>query len=209
MVNQPIKKPAQTKELFMRHYRLAAFLSVVLILGLGYFLLLGPKYQELKSGGQFNLKSKQIELKTLERQLADLKALKQNLADLAGQDLSKLRFILPAERDLPGLLVQLEKIASENDFILLSVGLSSASGPARLDSARPAKGAVEDNYGLKKLNLSLALAGGNYPDLLRLLDAFEYNLRLMDVASINFTPVQTSSSQSSYSLNLITYYLAD
>ncbi|MFH1226183.1 MAG: type 4a pilus biogenesis protein PilO [bacterium] len=207
MANQPIKKPARpagrpakTRELFMRHYRLATFLPVALILGLGYFLLLGPKYQELKSGGQFDLDSKQRELRTLEQQLANLKILKQNLADLEKQDLSGLRLILPAKKDLPGLFVQLEKIASENDFVLLSIGITAAP---------PAKDLAAGDSGLRKLGIGLSLSGGNYADLLRLLADFEYNLRLLDVAAINFTPTPTSSGQSSYSLNLTTYYLAD
>lgn len=197
MQNQPVKKPNKIRDLLIGRYRLVSFLIAVLILGLGYFLLLGPKYRELKNGGQFDLKGKQAELVGLKQQLANLKALRQSLADLEKQDLSVLKFILPAKRDLPGLLVQLEKIASENNFILLSVGIT------------PVTVAAGDDFGLKKLNLSLSLAGGGYADLLRLLDVFEYNLRLLDVASINFTPNQTSSGLSSYTINLITYYLVD
>lgn len=187
--------------LLMTHYRLATFLSMALIFLLGYFFLLGPKYQELKTGGQFDLETKQAELANLEQQLENLKVLRQNLADLEKQDLSGLQSILPTKQDLPGLLVQMEKIASENDFALLNISFMPAPATA--------KGQTGGNSGLKKLNLAVSLTGGNYSDLLRLLDDFEYNLRLLDVTSINFAPNQAKASDSSYSLNLTTYYLTD
>ncbi len=201
------KETAETKfkDWFSRSFKVVVILAVIIILAVSYFFFLDPLYKKVRQNGQASLTNKTQYLKALKQHLVDLQKLQDNFNRLNGLEkdsLARLNFILPTEKDLPGLFVQLEKIADDSGFVLTNIDISEQKGES-LASKSAGSSTVSDK--IKKLNISITLIKGNYEDLLSFLDAVEKNLRLMDVVSITFAAGESPA----YAVNLTTYYLAE
>lgn len=198
-----ITKP-KFKDWFSQYFKAVVILAVIIILAAAYFFLLGPLYKQIKANGQASLDGKQRNLKDLQQYLADLQKLKDNFDNLSGsekENLTHLNLVLPAESDLPGLFVQMDRIAANNGFALGNIDIAEEGGAA---PAEPAAAGGLNNQ-IRKLNISISLLNGSYEDFLNFLDDIEYNLRLMDVKAVAFS----GSEKSNFVVNLTTYYLAE
>lgn len=206
MQNKKETDKTKFKDWLSRSFKIVAILLVIIILAISYFFFLSPLYKKIRQSSQVSLAGKTQYLKALEQHLASLQKLQDNFNRLNGLEkdsLSNLNFILPPEKDLPGLFVQLEKIATDNGFILSNIDISEQRTEGL--AGQPVNPSTVSDK-IKKLNISITLIKGNYEDLLGFLDALEYNLRLMDVASISFA---AGDEKSTYTVNLTTYYLAE
>ena len=114
----------------------------------------------------------------------------------------KIAQAIPLKEDLPGLLVQLEELTSQNGLILDNVNFSTEAADTRKTAAS-----------VKSLAVNLSLSGGqtSFKDFLK---AIENNLRIMDVSSFSIKG-QTSfesavsgpgASSEGFKLSLITYF---
>ncbi len=206
MQNKKEMDKIKFKDWFSRNIKVVAILLVIIILAFSYFFLLSPLYKKIRQSGQVSLASKTQYLKALEQHLRDLQKLQDNFNHLNNSEkdsLANLNFILPTKKDLPGLFVQLEKIATDNGLILSNIDISEQRTEGL--AGQPVKPSTISDK-IKKLNIAMTLIEGNYKDLLGFLDALEYNLRLMDVASISFAG---GDEKSVYTVNLTTYYLVE
>lgn len=102
---------------------------------------------------------------------------------------------VPVGQDIPGLLVSLEALASENDVVFSSVNFKPK------DSNSP---------NVKVLGMDIKVKG-SYPAFQNYISAMEKSLRLFDVASISFSgiaPGQTGTNPNSldFTLSVNTYY---
>lgn len=189
---------SQATVFFSHYFKFLLVLIMAIILVGGYFLLVGPKYQEYREVSQVELNDKIKLYDALENNLADLKVLNKNYDDLSRYDFDRLDMVLPKEQDLPGLFVQIAALAEENGFTLMNIDFTDQSIKNNGKTA-----STLDNK-IKKLSINIVLRGKGYTDLIRFLDAMEYNIRLIDVNSLNFSP-----GQPNYNVALTTYYLAD
>ncbi|OGY49960.1 MAG: hypothetical protein A3J59_00890 [Candidatus Buchananbacteria bacterium RIFCSPHIGHO2_02_FULL_56_16] len=168
--------------------------AVIVILVAGYLTLV-PRYREARVGGRNNLVTTQAKKEALAQQLVDLKQLLANYQQLNQADVLRLEKILPAKKDVAGLFAQLQALADEQQFSVTSINIDH----------EPEKPAAEpDADHIKKLTLTITLAGQPYPAFKALLDSIEYNLRLLDVNAVYFSP-----ETNNYSLNVFTYYVDD
>ena len=114
----------------------------------------------------------------------------------------KIAQAIPLKEDLPGLLVQLEELTSQNGLILDNVNFSAEVNDTRKTAT-----------GIKSLTVNLSLSGGqtSFKDFLK---AIENNLRIMDVSSFSVKGQTSFSSTVSgsgapsegFKLSLITYF---
>jgi len=121
------------------------------------------------------------------------------------ESIDKINFILPRERDLPNLIIQLEALVLEQGLLLeqleLSVAEEGTSGKA--EELRTTK-TTAMNYHTVDINLGFM---GNYSAFKNFLKAVEENMRLMDVDSISFSPEsEENPGIFKFNLRLKTYY---
>lgn len=113
-----------------RYYRLIIIILSLLIIVLGFFLWLKPKYQEMKKLTALQLPLREEKLKELSNYAEELEKLAKNLTDFQTQyqeELQKLEKILPRKADLAGLFAQLEALITANGFELNSVSFTEGS----------------------------------------------------------------------------------
>lgn len=170
---------------------------IILILILGFYYILQPKYEEIKIGGSLDRTALQEKLLQQQNYYKDLQALITNYQKISQPDLVKLKEILPQQSDVPGLLVALQKITAEHNFFMSSMNVNEMPQPVI---------AVKSDPKIKKLNVTLNLTGkkSSYSDIKNFLADLEYNLRLFDVSAVYFTPYTTS-----FSINMFTYYYSE
>lgn len=179
------------KKLFVRYYIVITLLIVVMVVVGSYYFAIGPKYESVSIGGQYNYDTLLQQRDQRAKYLNDLKRLVHNYESISQDDITKLKKILPEAGNVADLFVQFQALAEKHHFRLLSINIDE-------QAKRPDK---SDKLAVNQLNISLNLVGGGYPALKELLDSIESNIRIFDVNAIHFT-----ADSSNYSINLFTYY---
>lgn len=177
--------------IFVRFYKLILSVLILMVLGSGYYFILGPKYNSAGKASRANLALAQIELEKRNQYYSDLQKLVDNYQRISPAEIQKLKLILPQGKDIPGLLVQFQSLATTNNLLLSSINFNDISP-------------ISDKERIKTLGISLSLFGGNqnsYTEIKNFIASLETNLRLLDVDSVFFAP-----DSSSYSIKIIAYY---
>ncbi|MBI4050730.1 MAG: type 4a pilus biogenesis protein PilO [Candidatus Doudnabacteria bacterium] len=162
-------------------------LLVIAIGAAGYFLL-WPQYRDTQ-GKRQALADKKAAVAEREAELASIQALVSDLNEKRAE-LEIAEEALPKEPDMPQLLATLDNIATLSGIFIAS-----------LQPALPAQKAG-DNLGIVQITLTLK---GRYENLRAFLLNAEQNLRLFDVKSVIFSPIDESLIQE-YNLVINTYY---
>lgn len=197
------------KAFFSRYFRVLAGVLALLILVLGGYFFVLPKYYQARGATSQTLTLLSAEAEKRRDYLEALKQLAVNYQKINQAEVNRLKAILPTDKDLPGLFVQLQALAEENNFLLADLNISELAdrqAAGSLLAAEPAAAKKSAGGQLKKLAINLNLVGSKssgYPELKRFLDAVEQNLRLFDVEAVYFSP-----DSPKYSLTLFTYYFS-
>src|SRR3989344_4338038 len=120
------KKKVTFSQFLIRYYKLVITLLVVLI-GVGGYYLLEPKYQAVTAEGRYKLDLLREEKQNRTSYLRDLKILMENYNEISQDEVERLNQVLPNEKDIPGLFVQLQALAEEQGFILTSVNINQTA----------------------------------------------------------------------------------
>ncbi len=193
-----IKKVALMR-LFTRRFKLIVLVILIVLLFASYFLLIGPKLDKIRTASQVDLKEKSEELQSRKTYLNDLKSLLANYQKLTDEEIRRINLVLPSEKDLPGIFVQLEALAEKNGLMLNVIDISTTT------EKKTTKKTTKKTAGkIKRLDVAMSLGGGDYYIFKKFLDDLEYNIRIFDVSSTSFSPDFTS-----YFINLRTYYFAE
>lgn len=167
------------------------FLLVVVILAGGYFFIIRVQYTTL-------VKSRDIDLVALEKQISDLNQQLSVFSNYAKEDVGftdkdrdLLARALPDRFDFPSIVVQFTALAKDYDVEVLSINIKES---LKDDVYWP------QNPALRKANISVEVFVENYDKWRRFIKALESSVMIFDVQSINFSGV------SNYSLELATYY---
>ena len=112
-IDKKKKESYQLQLLLFRYYKLITAVLIMLIVVGGYYLILRPKYEQVGLGGQYNLETLEKERAKRQAYLQNLKELIANYQKVNQADTDKLKKILPAEKDIPGLFVQLQALTEK------------------------------------------------------------------------------------------------
>ena len=135
--------------------------------------------------------------------LVKIDQLKQ-VYDSRKEAIKKASYLLPIEKDIPGLIVQFEALASENGLILESINFIEKT--KKRASTGGGEAAVMPGQIYKTLNVSVELYG-SYASFRSFLEAIEYNVRIMDISSINFSSEKSEESSAfNFNVELEVYY---
>ena len=180
---------AKTKQKMSSKFKLISVLAVLIVLILSFLFILKPKYTQISQARQ-ELKTKQEEFASQKSYLDEVKKLLSNYQKITGEDVEKITKVLPSEKDIAGLFVQMEAMARESGLNLLGLDIAEKGETPELAK-----------FKIKESDITLNLTGGDYPAFKKFLSTVESNLRIMDVISINFAP-----EAATYAINLKTYY---
>jgi Tfp pilus assembly protein PilO len=166
--------------------------SIVFVLVGGYLFLIKVKYESVLSNIVLAQSDKETEFTARTKYYNNLIKLNQDVNATQSKysdGIKKINTILPNKANIEDLMPQMEIIALKNGLMLLSIQLSQ-----------------EDNSGIDpaigRIRINADIAGADYNGFKILLNAFEKNLRLMDIGSVNFDPKGKKTT-----LEIYTYYL--
>lgn len=161
-----------------------AFVVILISLDLPFYSKVASLMGEVKQAKDF--------IKEKEELLIKVEQLKQ-VYDSRKEAIKKTSYLLPVEKDTSGLIVQFEAMASESGLILGGISFTE----------KVEKGVAA----YKTLKVSLELYG-SYMAFKSFLGAVEYNVRIMDINSIEFSPEETEEGGSGFSfkVELEVYY---
>lgn len=177
----------------------------------GFFALVSPMYDEITSlKAQVAAYNQALDnSKALENE-RDKLVKKYNSIDPA--NLEKLEKLLPDSVDNIRLILEIEKIASPYGMVLKEVKYDSvAKDPVDSNVVQAGNSSASLNskeYGLWNLSFSTE---GNYANFLNFIRDLESNLRIVDIASIQFSSVDNTllgkADTYKYSFKIKTYWL--
>lgn len=197
----------------MQYFNLVTILAVAAVLLLGAFFLLKPKFDKVQLAKNLVSQEERDEYENLKgkfKELEDLKLTYQKIEAERAEDLVRIKTLLPDEPDIEDLFTELQNIAEQNGLMVESLtaelvkeeqSLVETSGTA---AGMPASGSEVKPERLKdlgKVKVAASIKGVNYRSLKNLIRLLEGNLRLLDIASIDFSPAGQSVS-----LDLVAYY---
>ncbi len=224
------KKASEVKlNLFLnKRYKALNAIIGVLVLLIGYFFLLQPRWQSLSEAARSALPEKIAELKVLQEYGQEVAALEELVSGYQAnyqQEIKVLEQVLPTAAQIPELIAQLDALVQKSGFKIseLSVnevvpakskkkqaapaaaGENPAEAPAAAPLPEPETAPEPSNLSnLKTLNIVLGVVGGDYAAFKVLLAKIEKHIRLLDLLSIDFSVDESGVNE--YSLNLRTYY---
>lgn len=230
-VSQRLKEMAT--RIFLQYFRYVGIAVVVIILGVGYLMVLGPKIAEVRDVGVSGLRSKQS---TLDERRDYLKRL-QGMVDafnknIAESDVAFLERAIPQGPQIPNLLTVLNDLAIQNGFKVDNINATEQGDETAISATAAAKrklgtvldavrGETTNQVGTKpqgqKLSIRLTLSGPvGYESVRTLLNAVESSERIFDVESLSFNvassnggPGQETKNETKYELNINSLYLPD
>ncbi len=187
-----------------------AFILIILVLG--YFLFIQPKYTQITQ--ELNVISVGKEEKYVKRQeyLNQLIKFKDAYYSIKESDVDKIKIFLPDYHGTEDILSQLEFIALHNGLLLKSLQIKKDKEEVLPQETNEVKRIITDeeesisSQGLGsevgEIEVGMEVAGVDYIALKNLLKTIENNLRLYDISSINYSP-----QGGALIITLSTYYL--
>jgi len=181
------KKKKPPSAFWLRYYRslvLFVFLAVAIV---GWFVFVGPLFNSYRT---IDVAAKKAEYDQYKQVLDKFQAILTDWEAISSQDKDRLNYFLPTGKDVPVLITMLEDMAQQSGFVVTVVSLTQVEQP------------IIEKSNVYPLIISLSLEGGDYNGLKSFIDKVETNLRLIDVATVNF-----QSTAATYILNLNAYYI--
>jgi len=186
--------------------RYAIFLIVVFMVFvfiLAYKLIISPVSAsingEIKAINENREIQKQYFLKTLE----NIKKYKEDYENININDRKRIDLMIPDKSDVDQLFSDIELLVLKNGFILNSLEIDKFD--KKIKKAKKVKSSDDslktENNNLGIINLKLDVSNSGYEKFKKLLNAFENNLRILDVYNINFSP-----DGASINFDIRTYY---
>jgi Tfp pilus assembly protein PilO len=208
-------KRAELLKLKINEFLINYFNYLVLALGIvifvaGLWLLVYPQYRQISKANEAAKKNLQTEYETKFNYLNSISNLKKSYRLISAEDKSRIAAMVPAGSDVGGLISIIEAIALKNGVVLNSLKIEpdDAKGQTGIraqagDNKEPLAGIFEQlPQGVSRIKIEVNLSSVNYPILKNIIKTLENNLRLLDIAKINY-----SVGESRVMLNIYSYYL--
>lgn len=210
-----MKLPGFVTTLLTDYFRWLAGGVVVLILGLGYWLIIGQQLSSIQTTHIAARNQVEGQVKTQQQFLDDLRAsIDKFHRVLPASSLSSIDDFLPSSTDFPGLLLTIRNIAASSNVNLQTLALSQTGEVAANQlpaatangSGTEAQAAAVTSLSVKTQDVNITVAGGtSYTAFKRFLANIENSRRLLDVTSVAFSVGKTGGDV--YTLTIRTYYL--
>lgn len=184
-----------------------------LIFAAGLWLFVYPQYRQIARVDEAAREKLRAEYEAKSNYLDTLVNLKKSYQSISEEDKNRLAVMVPAGSDVNGLIYIIESIALKNGVILNSLKIESddARAPAGGARVQPRENnneaamatAEQLPQGAGRVKIEVSLSSANYPILKNIIKTFENNLRLLDIAKINY-----NVAENRVALTVYGYYLA-
>lgn len=182
--------------LFTNYFIVISVLCVALVIGLGYQLIIKSTVDDIRSIGVVDLKDREQQKANLEDTLRRLQRLENRYNELTYEDIKQLEYLLPDEREIPHIIIELKDFIAANGLKLnsIDVGMFRANIGDEADKVRA--------INIKSLNVTVSIDGlETYTQIKDFLDKLGTLMPPFELNSFSYSP-----GTSGYSLNLTTYY---
>lgn len=210
------KKSAASSKIKINGFLINYFNYLILVLSLvilaaGLFTLVYPKYRQISKANEAAKNSLQIKYEARFNYLNSIRNLKKLYQAINVGDRDKIAVMVPAESDTSIIITEIESIAVRNSAIMTSIKIEplSAGGAtndrveAKENKEPPAGIFNQPPSGVGLVKIEVSLSSVNYQILKNIIKTFENNLRLFDIAKINFNVSENKALLSIYSYYLI------
>jgi len=167
---------------------IGAFLAA--IAGIIFWMLLVPTYDKVMAQRDALAERTEI-LNDRSKIIASIKTMTQEYAAKAA-DIERFSSIVPAEKSAPELVSSIQALATQNGLQLTTISLSGSSNQAT------------STYQVQSIDLGL---NGGYLAFKSFLMALEKNIRIIDVISVDATPIAENSSIIGFRIKGNAYFL--
>jgi len=182
----------------------------VIIFALGLWLLILPEYSQFVKANEQAKSNLQIELDAKSSYLNSIRNLKKSDQLISPADKEKIAAMVPTGNDASKIITEMEAIVLKNGAVLNSINLDQqGSGHTSVLSSdvgvttEPPPGIFEQlPQGVNRIKIDISLGSVSYPILKNIIKTLENNVRLFDIANINFSPTENKAI-----LEIYSYYL--
>lgn len=183
--------------IFVKYFLVILIVLPLIILGGGYYIFVQDKVTEIQKVSRVDLQSRLNKKDAIDKTLEKLEKLNDDFKKLNDDQLQKLESTLPTKSEIPFLVIEIQNFIKDNKLILDSIDVGPLSTK---EESGTVNGLVKDTF--KELNITLSVSGvDSYSKLKSFLDSLSAQLPIIELTSLNYIPGNTS-----YSLNLTTYY---
>lgn len=167
-----------------------------IIFAAGLFLFIYPQYQQITKSDETAKKNLQAEHEAKYSYLSAIRDLKNSYQLISGADRKKIEDMVPVSNKVTDLIPEIESIALKNGVVLNSIKVKSEDTTSQSKAKTTVElgekqeppagifGQLPGGVGQAKIEINLSSV--NYQVLKNLLKTFENNLRLLDIAKIDY-----------------------
>lgn len=186
-----IQKKSFLASILGEHFPSVLVLCGIIIFASSYLIYFKGELNKIRKGGEYDSSRYELELAVRSEALKNLKDSVAVLNSINKADKDKIDRFIPNIPDEPSLITTLGTVIRDSGMVLLSIDTKLGFEP---------KGnAVK---GLKIVEVTMGIGGGDYQSFKNLMESMEKNIRIIDVESFAYSP-----GSSAYSIRLRTYYL--
>jgi len=211
-IQQDNQRKQKINALLIRYFKWLVLALAIIILAMGYFLLIQPKYRQAIKNVELVSQEKELKYLAQQKYLNQLNELKAAYQNITTEDRDKIEAVLPNQAKTEELFAEIEAIVSKNGLILTSLQIEPEANKSTAQNRRTT-GSARRNTGNKteienlpegigKVKIVMNLLGTDYGSLKNIIKTIENNLRLMDIVTLDFSPAENQTS-----LELFAYYM--
>lgn len=183
------KKNNNLNILLNRYFNPFLSLLLIIILILGYFIVLKPKFEITRSTIQTDILDQEKIRAQQAARLESLRQLAEAYKKIDQASLSRFNKLLPESYAPEKLYGELEELLTKQGLIVGSISLSDEKESPDLPPS------------VSRVSINLSIGNVDYQAMKKLLVVLENNLRLFDITNLSFSP-----SGETLSLDMDTYY---
>lgn len=185
---------ARTNLFLMDYFNFIIFALAAVIMLVGLFIFVYPKYQQIHKENEEIQNNLQVEYEAKFNYLSSIRDLKEIYQLISDKDKSKINSMLPTNRDTSVIIAEIESIATKNGVILNSIqtitqetsSKTNSRSETKSDKASLAGIFNQSPQGVGSIKIEVKLSSVNYQVLKNIIKTFENNLRIFDIAMVNF-----------------------
>lgn len=178
----------------LKYFNVLVFLAVPAILIIGLYTIIMPKYRVIIQVTKAKNLSNENEYNSRVEYYVMINQLKSAYEKIDKDQVKQIEILLPNENSENELYADIESLAAENGLCIESLSINDGSGDNSKETEKKPKQNKDQVASalpgdLKKVKINLELSGLNYNSFKNFLYVIENNLELMDIDSVDFSPV--------------------
>ncbi|MBU0731881.1 hypothetical protein KKC88_03320 [Patescibacteria group bacterium] len=199
-----------------KYYALFAIVLVLIILGLGGFLLVYPEYQELIQVREEQLSTSELDLVQKAQYLQDLREMEENFQAQNLENYRNLDKVLFTRPQFPLLFTRLENIITSTGMNIINITYTPeketapttvepelAAGTDQVANSSRAE-SLPKGISLLSVNMTVRSSQKNWEAFKNLINTLQQNIQLIEVKNLSYSP-----SLDTYNLTFNMYYKED